>query len=216
MRTVQNKAIMKALDEAEQLRRSAPTAQEQCLTGIAEAQEAKKTAAAAKESAQTEEDYNKACEAERRAIDKETFYKRQYERFEFTPRMDEKQYNELVNGIVAAVEQTGRDFRQLAEKYMADLALAYKIHKETMERADEALTALDEVAHVLQSKYRYEVLNFVGEPSRKVESRDEWKRHTVRFVKNNRGYDLATMDEDGRNRKAWTAWKAVLTLGEDQ
>jgi len=173
-------AIREALTAAEEIRASAPD-RTQILEGIASAKEEQKAAAKAKEEAETEEDYNKACKNEARAKEKEAFYNHKLEKVDFLPRMDEGRYNDLVDAIKATVETAAEEFNEVASKALDDLLTAKDKYYETITRADEALTALDEAANVLQVKHRYRVITYAGEPEKQIEDRDEWTRHAVRF-----------------------------------
>jgi len=173
-------AIKEALTAAEEIRASSPD-RVQILESIASAKEEQKAAAKAKEEAETEESYNKACKSEARAKEKEAFYKHKLEKVDFLPRMDEGRYNDLVNAVKATVETAAAEFNEVAEKALDDLLTAKDKYYETIARADGALTDLDEAANVLQVKYRYKVLTYTGGLEKHIEDRDEWLRHAVRF-----------------------------------
>lgn len=174
-------AIREALTAAEEIRANSPGNRGQILEGIASAKEEQEAAAKAKEEAETEEGYNKACKSEARAKEKEAFFRHKLEKVDFLPRMDEGRYNDLVNAVKATVETAAAEFNEVAEKALDDLLTAKDKYYETIARADEALTDLDEAANVLQVKYRYKAITYTGGLEERREDRDEWLRHAVRF-----------------------------------
>lgn len=173
-------AIREALTAAEEIRASSPE-KRIILEGIASAKEEQKAAAKAKEEAETEEGYSKACKSEARAKEKETFFEHKLKKLEFLPRMDEGRYNDLVDAVKATVETAAGEFNEVARKAIDDLLTAKDKYYETIARADEALTDLDEAANVLQVKYRYKVITYTGGLEERREDDSEWTRHAVRF-----------------------------------
>ena len=204
-----NKDIKKVMDAAAEITTEYPENRAHILKGIADAQEAQKEAITAKETAETETDFNKACDDEMHARDKEAFYKRQLDKMDFTPRMSEEEYYKHVETIEMTVEKAAADFRAYAEKMINDLTKARETYLSTLTDADTALSELDRAANVLQSKYRYKECAFVNAPSHYVEDRNEWKRHAVRYIKSGKGYDLITKDGNAWNIKMCAAWKAT-------
>ena len=205
-----NKDIKKVMEAAEELAKADPETRAQYLKGIADAQAARIDATQAKEEAETEAAFNKACDDESHARDKEVFFKRQLERLDFTPRMDEADYYKHVDTVKATVETAAADFRRIAEKAIDDIIAARAAYLEITHDADTALTALDAAANVLQSKYRYKTITFTGDtPAKTTEDRNEWKRHAIRYTENGKGYDLIAKDGADWNKKTCAAWDAV-------
>lgn len=210
-----NKEIKKVADIAAELAKADPETRAQYLKAIADAQAAQKDAAQAKEEADTEAAFDKACDDESHARDKEAFFKRQLERLDFTPRMEEADYCKHVETVKATVEKAAADFRRTAEKAIEDLIAARAAYTEILHDADTALTALDAAANVLQSKYRYKTITFTGGiPARIVEDRNEWTRHATRY-NNGEGYNLIAKDGADWNKTTCAAWKAVESIEKD-
>ena len=206
---IMNKDIRKVMDVAAGISTEYPENRAHVLKGIADAQEAQKEAITAKENAETEADFNKACDDESHARDKEAFYKRQLDKMDFTPRMTETEYNKHVEAIEITVEKAAADFRAIAEKTINELITARDAYLSILNDADAALSELDKAANVLQSKYRYRECAFVGAPSYQVEDRSEWKRHAIRYTQNGKGCDLVLKDGAAWNMKMCAAWKAA-------
>ena len=213
--------IKKVMDVAAELIKAQPENRAQYLKGIADAQAAQKAAAQAKEDAETEAAFNKACDDESHARDKEAFFKRQLERLDYTPRMEEATYYKHVDAVKATVEKAAADFRRVAEKAIDDIAAAKAAYIEITNDADAALIALDEAANVLQSKYRYKEHYVTGEGGKgrvlagKTEDRNEWTFHAIRYTGNGKGYDLIAKDGADWNKKTCAAWEAARKAGKD-
>ncbi len=211
-----NKDIKKVEDIALELMRKQPETREQILKGIADAKEAQATAAKAKDEAENETAFNKACEDERTAKDKEAFFKKQLDRLDYTPRMSEAEYNKHVETVKATVEKAAEDFRKVAEKVIDELIDAREEYINLTYEADEALTALDVAANVLQTKYRYRTVKYKNQPSEQIADPKEWLRHVIRYTGNGYGYELVTKDGKAWNKKTLAAWKAAETAGEEE
>lgn len=211
-----NKDIKKVLDAAAALKRENPETRAQYSRGIADAQAAQKAAAQAKEDAETEAAFDKACDDESHARDKEAFFRRQLDRLDYTPRMNEAAYYAHVDAVKDAVEKAAADFRRAAEKAIDDIAAAKAAYIEITKEADAALIALDTAANVLQSKYRYRTVTFTGDiPAQYVEDQNEWTRHAIRYNDTGKGYDLVAKDGADWNKKTCAAWKAAESAGKD-
>lgn len=204
-----NKEIQKVRDAAAEIATEYPEKRAHIMQCIADAQSAQKEAITAKENAETEAEFNKACDDENHARDKEKFYKRQLDKIDFTPRMTEKEYNKHVEAIETTVEKAAADFRIIAEKTINELIAAKEAYLSILNDADAALSELDKAANVLQSKYRYRECAFVGAPSYQVKDLNEWKRHAIRYTKNGKGCDLVMKDGTVWNMKMCAAWKAA-------
>ena len=203
-----NKTLEKVAEAAAAIERENPEARAHYLQGIAEAQEARKAAAQAKIDAETEEAFNRACDDESHARDKESFYRRQLERMEFTPRMEEAEYFGHVDAVKATVEKAAEDFRKAAEKAVKEIAAARAAYLATVTEADTVLNALDAASNVLQVKHRYRTKKFIGAAPEEVEDRNEWKRHALRY-NNGKAYDLVAKEGTGWNDFVCAAWTAA-------
>lgn len=211
-----NKEIKKVADVAAALAKENPETRAQYLKGVADAQKAQEAAAKAKEDAESEAAFDKACDDESHARDKEAFFRRQLDRLDYTPRMNEADYNKHVDAVKAAVEKAAADFRRVAEKAIDDIAAAKAAYIEITKEADAALTALDTAANVLQSKYRYKTVTYTGDtPAQYVEDRSEWTRHAIRYTGNGKGFDLIARDGADWNKKTCAAWHAAEKAGKD-
>lgn len=211
-----NKEIKKVADVAAALEKENPETRAQYLKGVADAQKAQEAAAKAKEDAESEAAFDKACDDESHARDKEAFFRRQLDRLDYTPRMNEADYNKHVDAVKAAVEKAAADFRRVAEKAIDDIAAAKAAYIEITKEADAALTALDTAANVLQSKYRYKTVTYTGDtPAQYVEDRSEWTRHAIRYTGNGKGFDLIARDGADWNKKTCAAWHAAEKAGKD-
>ena len=210
-----NKEIKKAADTAAEIAKAHPETRTQYLNGIANAQKAQQEAARAKEEATTEAAFNKACDDETHAREKEAFFTRQLERLDNTPRMEEAEYYKHVDAVKATVEKAAMDFRRIAEKAIDDLAAAKEAYLEITKDADEALTALDTAANVLQTKFKYRYILRQGMEPQPIEDRTEGTRHAIRYNKNGKAYDLIAKDGEAWNEKTRAAWKAADSAGKE-
>ena len=205
-----NKEFKKILDAAAAIDQAQPELRAQYVKGLEAAQEAQKIAAQAKEEAETEEAFDKACNDERNAIDKAAFFERRIASLDFTPRMDEAEYDKYVGTVKTTVEKAAAAFCEVAEKAIDELAEAKAAYMSVVTDADKVLVALDDAANVLQSRYRYREVRRAGWPVEKIEDRNEWRLHALNY---NRGsgkcYDLISKDGDNRNYKACAAWRAA-------
>lgn len=185
------------------------------MRGIEAAQEAQRSAQKAKDTADTEESFDEACGAALRAREKEKFFRDKLNDIKFTPRMKDEQYETLVNTVDAAMTEAAAEFRADTIKALQILTSAYTKYNQTADEADRALKALDAAANVLQSRHRYRVYQYVGEPDRLVEDPYEWMRHAIRYTENGRAYKLAIsgFDADKKiNIAAAKAWKIASSI----
>ena len=206
-----NKELKRVSDAVATIEKAHPESRRQFLSGIAAAQEAAAAAVQAKENAETEGDYDKACEDEKKAHDKEAFFKKQLDRIDFSMRMEEETYYGHVDAVKATVEKAAADFRKVAEKAMEDILNAKAAYMAIITGADEVLSALDAAANVLQVKYRYKTKNIICDgPKPVVEDRNEWKRHAIRYTgRSAKGIDLVLMDGNNWNEITAAAWYAA-------
>lgn len=199
--------IEKVFEVAAALSEETPEGRARYLEGIASAQEEQKRAAIAKDEAESEADFDKACNDEARARDKERFFRKQLEKISFQPRMSESEYYGYIDTIKAAVSEAAEAFREESEKAIESIIEAKAAYLTTISEADAALVALDNAANVLQSKHRYKTITYTGDaPARLVADPEEWRRHALRYG-NGKAYELAAMN--GANRAITAAWTAA-------
>ena len=207
---IMNRDIKKVADVVATLEKANPTTMEQYRKGIEDAQDAQRAAARAKETAETEIDFNKACDDESHARDKEAFFKRQLDRLTFSPRMEEATYNKHVQAVQTAVEKAAEDFRRTAQRAIQEIMDAKAAYMATATEADKVLTDLDAAANVLQSKYRYRTVTFTGDnPPQNVEDPSEWRRHAVRYIGTGKACYLVTRTGGEWDSILCAAWNAA-------
>ena len=205
-----NGSIKKAMETAAQIKADHPDDRGEYLEGIEQAKALREAAAAAKEQARTEAELDDACDAENRARDREKFFRRQLDRLDYTPRMDEAEYYKLVEGVEAEVESAAAVFRAKASKAIAEIIAAKEAYLEVTTNADAALIALDVAANVLQSKYRYKTITFTGDaPAQNVEDPAEWTRHVIRYASTGRELTLVAWTGTEWNDTICAAWHAA-------
>ena len=198
-----NKDLMKLIDAANAI--VIPSADEY-RQGVADAKAAQAKAQQAKEDAQTEKEFDAACDQAMRAREKEAFFKRRLDGVVFTPRMDQAVYDTHLRTADAVVTGAVDKYLDVAEKAGAAIVAARKEFLSTVSDTDHALEALDAAANVLQCEYRYRVTHFQGAPDIKTEDSGEWRNHAVRYG-NGEGCRLATSTDAGR--VAWNAAEAM-------
>ena len=199
-----NKTLQNIMDAAAAIHGEAPQLRAQYVRGLIDAQEAQKTAQALKDKAQTEGDFEAACDQADRAHEKEGFYRRKIELIDFTPRMDLADYDELVRSASDVVSGSAEKFRTVAVQALAALAAARAECEKNAADADKVLSALDDAANVLQVRHRYKIYKYQGAPDELVEDRSEWTRHAVRFA-DGTAYRMATAND----RAIAAAWQAA-------
>lgn len=204
-----NGSIKKAMETAAQIKAGHPDDRGEYLEGIEQAKALREAAAVAKEQARTEAELDDACDAENRARDREKFFRRQLDRLDYTPRMDEAEYYKLVEGVEAEVESAAAVFQAKASKAIAEIVAAKEAYLEVTTNADAALIALDAAARVLQSKYRYRVVEFVDAPAQNVEDPTEWTRHVIRYASTGRELKLVAWTGTEWNDTICAAWTAA-------
>lgn len=205
-----NGSIKKAMETAAQIKADHSDDRGEYLEGIEQAKALQEAAAAAKEQARTEAEFDDACNAENRARDREKFFRRQLDRLDYTPCMDEAEYYKLVEGVEAEVESAAAVFQAKASKAIAEIIAAKEAYLEVTTNADAALNALDMAARVLQSKYRYKTITFTGDaPAQNVEDPTEWTRHVIRYASNERELKLVAWTGTEWNDTICAAWHAA-------
>lgn len=207
---IMNRDIKKVADVVAKLEKANPADKDRYLKGIEKAQAAQRAAAHAKETAETEAAFNKACDDESHARDKEAFFKRQLDRLTFSPRMDEDAYNKHVQAVQTAVEKAAEDFRQIAQRAIQEIMDAKAAYIATATEADKVLNDLDAAANVLQSKYRYRTVTFTGDmQAQHVEDANEWRRHAIRYIETGKACNLVTKTGGEWDSILCAAWNAA-------
>lgn len=192
------------------IRKSNPEKREQILKEIADSKAAQSVAIQAKETAETGADFDKACDDERRAHDREVFLKKQLDRIDSTPNMDEAEYYSTVGIVDEVVKEAADNFRRVAENTVSSIVAAKKKYLEVATRADEILTDLDNASEVLQKKYKYREKKYVNQASEFIKDPNEWRRHARRFISTGEVIELAEKDGDACSIYVRPAWDAAI------
>lgn len=187
-----DKTLQKIADKAATITTADPQTRAGFLQGIADAQAAAKAAAKAREDAESEAAFDKACDDETHAKFKEGFFRKKLDEYDYSPRMNEDEYNEAVEAVDAVVKKAADNFRAVASKAIAEIIAAKKAYTDTADDADAVLEELDAAANVLQSKYKYRENHFQGIPSTYTKDPGEWRNHAKRYAKNGAAMDLVT------------------------
>lgn len=201
--------LRRIMDKAEELKQAEPENRNEFLRGIEQAQAAQVEAIRKKETASTLDEFNKACDDESRARDKEAFFRRLLDKLDSNPRMDEAEYYEAREDVDRVVREVAAEFVKIARRCIPELVEARKKYIQIQKDADRVLSALDASANVLQTKYRYRTTEhsggvyydiYEGEKrtpawTERREDPNEWTRHTVRYSNTGRGYGLLTADQ---------------------
>ena len=206
-----NGTFQKVVDLADGIRQATPETKEDFQRRIEQAKTEQARAAAAKETAENETEFDKACDDAIRAREKEGFYRRQLEKFQFSPRMDEEQYFDTVESVDASVKAAAESFKATAEKAISEIVQAKEKYLGILKDADDALRALDAAANVLQSKYRYRIIELNNMGPQYIEDSDEWTRHAIRYG-GGEGYAMVTRIPGNLaeyNKKVVAAWMAA-------
>ena len=191
---IMNKDLQKVADAAAAIDTSAPKDREVFIRKISAAQATLKAAREAKELAKNERDFDQACDDVDRARDKVAFYTRMVSDIDHKARMDEAVYNGHVSAVETVMNEAAAEYRKAAVKAMEEIIAARDKYEATASEADRVLEALDAAARVLQAKYRYRVLEFVGRDPEYIEDSNEWRHHSVRY-QNGKAQELAICDE---------------------
>lgn len=210
---VMNPEFKTILDVAARISSEAPAKRDELLRGIEQAQRDQIQAASAKEAAKTNEQFYKACDFESHAKEREAFLKRQLDDLQYTPRMDESDYNAAVSKVDSVVLSAAESFREIASSAMRSIVQARSEYMKTLRDADKTLISLDAAANVLQSKYRYQVLKYTDGSEDRREDPSEWKRHITRY-KDGKGLMYAVRDPKKERPSAWVAYVTDEYLAE--
>lgn len=215
-----NKEFQRVITAASSISSNVPQLREGYIKEIEAAQAAQVEAKKAKEEALTGVDFDNACDRERNAREKEVVFKRKLEDLDFTPRMDEQEYNGLVKSVQTVVEQAAADYRERAMNLMSELIATHRNYIKLTADADQALETLDMAANVLQSRYRYREHTYQGAPSQYVQDSNEWRHHIVRYQPTGEAGKLVFMDKHENapatyNKLVCAAWNAVDAIQDD-
>ena len=202
-----NKEFQKIIADANSISSNVPQLREEYVKGIEAAIDNQAKAREAKEEALTGVDFDNACDRERHAHEKETFFRRKLEDLDFTPRMDEKEYEAYVKSVQVVMNQAADEYREKATRLMKELAALHRSYVNAMDDADQVLSDLDRAANVLQSKYRYRECVFQDTPSQYVEDSYEWMKHAVRYGAG-RGQKMVLPGGDNYDIYVGLAWAA--------
>jgi len=137
------------------------------------------------------------------------FYERQLDNIDHAPRMDGAEYDAICTGIDETVSDAARSFREVVSAAMDQIIEATKKYTDIISEADEALSALDKAANVLQSRYAERAITRSGMEPVYVMDANEWRQHVTRYgIKNyrSRGAELAFTDPKIRQ-----AYNAAIT-----
>lgn len=214
---ITNPELQKIMNLVNGINRVEPGTREDLLKGRAQAQAAQIQAAEAKEAAETEADFDKACDDAIRAREKEEFFQRLIDKLDFTPRMSEEDYFAALDSIRSVMKGAAEEFKETARKAMAELVRARNEYLQLMKESDRVLIALDNSSKVLQTKYRYRKDEYSDGTFTMTEDPNEWTRHIVRYGQG-KAVDLIFKDEhdpilpawrEARNEIACAAWCAA-------
>jgi hypothetical protein len=196
------------------------------MKGLTQAQAETAAAVERKNAAETEEEYNDACEAEGKAKDKEQFFRRMLDKLDSKPRISEEEYVAALKTADIVVKEAAAGYLDTIRPLMAELVRARQEYAQTLKDADNALTALDDASRFLQSKYRIRVTEHSDGTVTYTEDPGEWARHIVRYnddrcrgmnliLKKDRPADLPFFRESWNETAiaAWNAAESVLNHG---
>ena len=229
-----NPDLQQVIDLAFSINQAEPEKIEELKRGLNQARAAQEEAARAKEEAENEAEFNKACDDAIRAREKEEFFTRLLNKYQFTPRMDETEYFAAVDTVKAVVDDAITEYRQRAREAMSVLIEARHNLIKVQKDANRTLNILNRSANVLQSKYRYRTTERSGGVIHQVngedkvfpaqtirtEDPDEWRKHAVRYDEG-QAVDKALRDPFAKNpNDPWddivcAAWYAAQRVDDD-
>lgn len=210
-----NKELQKVYDLTTKIEKPS-AARMDLLNGLNQAKKKLEDAITAKEDAETENELDRALDDERRAADKIAFFKRQLDKIDFTPRMDEAEYDKAVETVENTVEKAADAFRKAAMTAMEQLVNAREEYLQTAQDADDVLEMLDKASNVLQSRFRYKELHRLGMDPVKIEDQWEWRNHATRYTRGSGlACRIATGNENGpEDYILYAAWMAAGKVSE--
>lgn len=216
---IMNPELQKVMNLANSIKQNDPDALEKIRNGIEKAREEQEQATKAKETAETEEAFNKACDDAIRAREKEAFFLRLQEKYMYTPKLEEEEYFRNVDIVKSAVKQAADNFRKTAKTAIAEIIAAKAAYLKLASEADIVLIALDKASNVLQSKYRYKVTNYTDGTETKKEDSNNWFNYATRFL-SSKACEYACYDLEKKNpsdpydKIVYTAWRVAERIEE--
>lgn len=194
-----------------------PSEQEICRKEIEKCQDAETLAAQAKEVAETEADFNKACDDEAHARERKQFFIRRLEKLSNTPAMDPDEYDEAVSDIDAVIKSSAEELKTLMNETIQVITKAKAEYLHTVHIADKLLNDLDNAANVLQCRYPCRVIKYEGRPNVKVKDPNEWKRHALRYAGTGRACNyVVNAGEPNGCESVGKRYRAWLLAGENE
>lgn len=176
-----NPDLQEVFDLVAGIQQADPETMNELMEGLAQARSAGVAAAEAKENAETEAEFDKACEDALRAREKEEFFTRLLNKYRFTPRIDDETYDSAVDTVKAYVDKAVDEYRATAKEAMSVLIKARRDLLQVQKDANKAIVALDGAANVLQCRHRYRIVQRVNCPDQLVEDPNEWLKYAVRY-----------------------------------
>ena len=177
-----NKELLKIKRLIETIEPIEPESRQKYIDGIAKAKEAYQAAIDTKESADTEQEFEAAFDAEIHAKEKQAFFERKLDELTFTPMINETDYNMAIDLAESVMAKAAAEYRQVASRCIAEITAAKEKYQQTAEDADSLLIDLDRVSNFLQCKYRYREYTNTEGIVRKIEAPSEWKEHQTRYL----------------------------------
>lgn len=208
---VKNKALQTVEDVAVKLQRE-PDEKQKFLDGLEKVQREIESVRKKQENAETEEDFEVACEEEKILRQKERFWQQKIDKYEFSSRISAEEYYGHVSTVENNLEKAAAVFREVTGKAMDEILAAYEEYVRMAEASDRVLEDLDESSRFLQSMYRYRVITRQGMEPVKIPDPNVWGEHAKRFCWNGHLVTLATCEGGKRDQKLIAAWKMADRL----
>lgn len=205
---VKNKALQGIVNKTLEIQKNKTDKSVELSQCVEQAQESQRNARKAQETAKTEEDYFKACEAEKYHKQREAFWKKRLDEYAFTPRISEKEYNKQIQAAENNLEKAAEAYKAIVEKNMNEIIAAQVEYLKTAKETDEVLEDFDYAAKYLQSKYRYEEFPRQGMPPIRHENPHFWKTQKTRFYPET-AHQMAIHKNGMPDKKLVAAWEAV-------
>lgn len=208
---VKNKALQTVENAALKLRRE-PDEKQRYLDGLENVRQEIESVQKKQENAETEEQFEAACEEEKILRQKERFWQQKIDKYELSSRISAEEYYGHVSTVENNLETAAAVFREVTGKAMDEILAAYDEYVRMAEASDRVLADLDESSRFLQSTYRYRVITRQGMEPVKVPDPDVWGEHAKRFCWNGKLVTLATCEGGKRDRKLMAAWRMADRL----
>lgn len=186
-----------------------PEKHEELIIRVKEAEEAVQRAEKAVDRTEDIEEYDNAVTVLERAKLEYKFAKTALKKLESAPRMDEDEYQSMVDTIQNEVMKAAEAYRKVAAAAFERILAAHDEYKQLLYDADMVLGKLDAAANVLQVKYRYREIERQNMEPIRIEDPNEWSRHSVRYVVTGKGYEMVTREGNEQNEIQLAAWNAA-------